>query len=716
MKLKGVKTFFDPNDLAAILKVVFETMFKRGITDNNGETDSANILHCVSGFIALVAFMKGRHCINVDQSMSVFFGSLVIQFPANSEYLYFLSEIISHLYLLGVHTDSQLVRSVGQVITPEVSWTFSNHRHTRGILSLQNPPPVIGLVITVPRCRLQPIYNKCFIQMENVHVTFQIRLFFDDRMVDIYWSVLPIFGTLRTSTDGHNCQIDRDTSGWHGSSDMHLCLYVATNMLLRKSPHQAWLSVNLYAEKMTKALFRDDYGDNLEVYKSRLLDDTKIQLVKSILGVKPPNPVDITQQHQNPVKTRDAGVSVPKIGKNGVDITLTTRIEFITESALDQLRSGLAVKVKQSSPCVISVDCGSVHIPCQLPFPVNANASTSRVARKSGWIELTAPLSVKRIDAHNGGYSAAPLPVVRDAASTSLSSWSLPRVNFNRLPRLATPPVEFWSQLFFQTLSDKERSDFPHHATLTSFKVALRDVIRLFVISKERTVRTVGVQVGTVLQMILFFIGFYNDISSHNVVANVYALSITPEIKGRLPELTDIKTSLPGTAIIDWDPSVISFWNTSGLPAMVERCRDWEHTERCQYLRITNGWVPGETSLICSCGVGKVGPEFLKVEEWVKFAPYVTRCAVSPLFPAPFVDQTRKGVVDAFVAGDPTLRNMGTCPSEKFIGEEGRTSCQTCGIVGKLKKCGRCGRVCYCSQECQRKDWAKHKPSCHRDG
>src|SRR5208282_487661 len=153
---------------------------------------------------------------------------------------------------------------------------------------------------------------------------------------------------------------------------------------------------------MTKALFRDDYGDNLEVYRSRLLDNTKIQLVKSIPGVKPPNPVDIAQQHQNPVGTRDVRLSIPKLDKNDVNTTLTTRVEFITESALYQLRSGLAVKVEQSSPCVISVHCGSVHISCQLPFPVNAKASTSRVARKSGWIEIIASLSM--IGDQNGGY------------------------------------------------------------------------------------------------------------------------------------------------------------------------------------------------------------------------------------------------------------------------------------------------------------------------
>ena len=30
----------------------------------------------------------------------------------------------------------------------------------------------------------------------------------------------------------------------------------------------------------------------------------------------------------------------------------------------------------------------------------------------------------------------------------------------------------------------------------------------------------------------------------------------------------------------------------------------------------------------------------------------------------------------------------------------------------KLKKCGRCARVRYCSRECQKDDWASHKQCC----
>lgn len=38
--------------------------------------------------------------------------------------------------------------------------------------------------------------------------------------------------------------------------------------------------------------------------------------------------------------------------------------------------------------------------------------------------------------------------------------------------------------------------------------------------------------------------------------------------------------------------------------------------------------------------------------------------------------------------------------------------CHTCGKNTKCKKCGKCKEVSYCSKECQKKDWKRHKNEC----
>lgn len=42
--------------------------------------------------------------------------------------------------------------------------------------------------------------------------------------------------------------------------------------------------------------------------------------------------------------------------------------------------------------------------------------------------------------------------------------------------------------------------------------------------------------------------------------------------------------------------------------------------------------------------------------------------------------------------------------------------CTSCGTIGLWSRCMKCEQTCYCSVECQRKDWAVHKRLCARKG
>ena len=54
--------------------------------------------------------------------------------------------------------------------------------------------------------------------------------------------------------------------------------------------------------------------------------------------------------------------------------------------------------------------------------------------------------------------------------------------------------------------------------------------------------------------------------------------------------------------------------------------------------------------------------------------------------------------------------------ARKEPGMEIKTRCMNCDIYGqkekKLKRCGKCRRVYYCSVKCQRADWKEHKKVC----
>ena len=115
---------------------------------------------------------------------------------------------------------------------------------------------------------------------------------------------------------------------------------------------------------------------------------------------------------------------------------------------------------------------------------------------------------------------------------------------------------------------------------------------------------------------------------------------------------------------------------------------------------------------IYSCGIGKIGSDFKKIGEWEDLGPSVTRCMLSPAFPAPFVEQTRRHTLGGFGNMVNMLEDM---PIRGGLQRaRSNNGCQGCGHVDGTKKCGGRESVYHCGRDYQRSDWKKHKPSCRR--
>ncbi|MBE3048981.1 zinc finger MYND domain-containing protein, partial [Candidatus Bathyarchaeota archaeon] len=81
---------------------------------------------------------------------------------------------------------------------------------------------------------------------------------------------------------------------------------------------------------------------------------------------------------------------------------------------------------------------------------------------------------------------------------------------------------------------------------------------------------------------------------------------------------------------------------------------------------------------------------------------HAVRIGISPAFACPLVERT----VDF----------AGVMPREKEV-----PRCKACGRKGKeleegamLKRCVGCRGAVYCSGECQKKDWTKHRFECKK--
>jgi hypothetical protein len=155
------------------------------------------------------------------------------------------------------------------------------------------------------------------------------------------------------------------------------------------------------------------------------------------------------------------------------------------------------------------------------------------------------------------------------------------------------------------------------------------------------------------------------------------------------------------------DDEELGVWKAV-LPGMVERCREWEHGGGCEYVeagRVPVGVGVGER-VLCGCGEGKLPREFVSLPEWETAARFATRVAISPVYASALVEELIAPELTQAVTDD--LNGKG----------EGKKVCRNCGKVEgiegvTLRRCTRCLVAVYCSAECQRTDWKKHRMECH---
>ena len=198
------------------------------------------------------------------------------------------------------------------------------------------------------------------------------------------------------------------------------------------------------------------------------------------------------------------------------------------------------------------------------------------------------------------------------------------------------------------------------------------------------------------------------DLPAHTIVFDAFALCLEESILPKLgPLLAGLSESLMVSIVVS--PEELVVWKR-WLPALAERCRTWVHKPDCAYSRVgatiplstEHGGVP-----ICACGRGIVTDAFRAKKEWLPFAPYVTRVAISPLFSLSYLDTVAGSFLEKWTSASQT--------SEAASSDSGRPRCNKCKKrlpEGKVSRCSACKTISYCSRECQVADWKQHKAVC----
>lgn len=289
-----------------------------------------------------------------------------------------------------------------------------------------------------------------------------------------------------------------------------------------------------------------------------------------------------------------------------------------------------------------------------------------------------------------------PFPVINSKGL--LHTWSIHRVNLSALPVLdvkARNVKEWLNPHVASMMSARELSLRKKHQidTLMFVKDTLNSIFvgasgnqggsvhRLFALRDKKTNNC---------DTCIFIDDLRYDLAAHTLICDGYVLPLTVRILME-NEKPFAKLVHQGEMInLNVLEGEMQAWKQL-LPAFVERCRSsWTHGANCEY--IVQGRIPltedMEADPLCSCGRGKDVEGMHKVGLWKKFAPYVTRVALSPLFAVSYLET---------VGRDPDAHK-----------------CRVCRGKGKprIKVCTGCQKVRYCSPKCQKEDWKAHKPKC----
>ena len=749
------KVACDPISLATLLCDVYVEMFAhrsvkysermRQVSPSKAIIRALQPHYSQSSFAELLGFLKSRICtINI---WDVFIATLNKNIEKDPRLVVKRNggvDLLLQLHLFGVYKNDE---------KPETSAPCLTYRFERGILKNENPPKVTGLILTVPRRKLRVVYKTCVDSRHQANMLFQINIIADS-FINTFSSIQPIFGQLTGGRDDHTCVIERDPKGWFGTSDLHLCIYVPTLVLRAHDPKQVDVSVELQQEISTYTLFKQSLGQDLEIFRARLLSTEYVHLVESLPGLSPPSPLfvdPVTEPFATSNETSD--ITFPFL--NPVDRTFTTRITVKGTAELEVLKSGQKIIFHRLEDCTLSVECGDFKYTCRYPFPLASESPRIRIARKSGWIEVVASLLSPQIA---GASPKDCIPLIRDKRY-GLTMWNAPYINFRQLPRISasefTDMVDTWlpCHLFGMYSAYETPLLGPEkHGVFLEFKKSLLSVF-------EYIARTGGAEssVFTLAPMdlmmesggpLLFFsTGLYLDGNSNTVVAETYVVPMTAS-QTLDPRFYPVMKKLAPAMTTTVDQDVFLLWKKL-LPAMAERCRDWEHTASCEFADGLPEYFDPEKSPLCSCGVGKVGKNFSQ-GRWKEATSFVTRVAISPLFAAPYLETAKGGplsrnprIVESGATGTVRQRSVNHWTQERTTpapatkaamtlneNSNGNATthsnmstnttadacvykCSDCGKDG-AKKCGACGEAYYCSRQCQRRDWKKHKAACQK--
>ena len=710
---------FDGPELAHILYQFYQKMFQNEdmtqlFSKINLQTiHNSSLLHYHRGSLAsFLRFVKQRVVVDWNETMNVFIGLV----ENNSTLLMsrnYMQELYLQLHLLDLHT----------VSTFRPPFKHIGHSQAlKGLSAWKEIPAVVCINLKVPRDRLRAITEVPLKKLGTpiLHCILQSSSNYPGRQWQNIFAVVQLaFGDVTTSgsrcDDGFRVSVSEDVHSWNGHSSL-LVSFVAPSWVVLLEPHAATVAVGVQSTPQSSHTFMNSLGVDMNIYETTLGNEENVYMTKyrpnllghaSVCNFEEPSKIANKHTDEEVATIVKASVDI----KTGQITALIGRLDILSESVKSSLRNGAPVETVQTSPCTVSVAIGKAGPKYHLffPVPVQISRSRSRIARKSSYIEVIAPMADPR---DGGGFPHFMCPMFPSRHGPVI--WNMPRLNLDCLPILDTSnkkELEWLTTHVSFMLSSRERhlrdksmaSGTAQQDARINFKDSLFSLFMHFSGLQGQHARIFGINnPGHGGIHILVFVSCLRlDLANHTVVLDATILPLHDPL---MPKLRPFLEKLTGVRLcnVTVDDDELRLWKEM-IPAWVERCRQWEHRPSCEYL--SRSKIPLSVEFgqnpICSCGEGTLPPRYsFDLPRWKLAVKYMVQAAISPSFSVPFVEQNFEG-------------NKMTEPAALY-----ETGCRLCGKGnsgdgGKgLLRCSRCQAVRYCSVECQRADWKEHKKVC----
>lgn len=699
---------FDETGLARILYEVYLNMFRNedmnklfaGLMNQHTITNNSLLRYNRRSFALFLRFVRNRVICNWTKVMDRLL-PFIEQNTTALMSLNYIQELYLYLHLYDVHSVDTLVPAFARTNTS---------LGAAGLNGWKNIPPVFYVTIKVPRENLGAItrLKPTEIGSPILHCVVQSSPSSPSgRWQNIFSAIQLSFGLLSTSgerfSDTFRVHIAEDTVRWNGSSPL-LATFMAPTWMLLLEPKTAMIAFGIQSTPASASVFMRSLGLELNLYATNAGNELNVFFTKY-----PPNLAESTTlcalsdgNHNNSVASNTAArirVTAKSYPNTGRIASLVGRLEGLSEDMKKELQNGCRVETVHISPFRFTGTLGSTPITFDFPSPLKALKHNTRIARKSFYIEVEAPL------ADSTSYKSFPSFIHPTFLwSGTPLAWNSSYLNLNRLPVIDEAKKSELEWLITHTsgmFNTRERAQRNASVVtgsetdvLMAFKESLFTMFMAFTGLQGQQTRLFSLSHTTAggVQVLIFISSLRMDLANHTVVLDAAVLPLTYHV---VPRISSFLAALSELRIchIKVNSEELTLWKQA-LPALVERCRTWEHQGDCEYLPESSIPLSVENGqrVVCSCGNGRLPPDFiLGVPQWSTVSKYFVRAAVSPCFQTPF--------------------------SEPLFDFATLHGCRACGKVktnkgGTLLSCARCHKAKYCSTDCQRADWKSHKRHC----